>query len=323
MLLLAKEIRDNTSFQPLFIGLTGGGKLEEKLKEENISYRILNFDVGAYHKNYRNKIIQIIKISRALRNDNISIIITRTYYPNIVGLIAAFLAGIKYRYWFQVSIEWKKNHSKIDKYAIKCANRFLANSEEAAGYIVNVYGVKRENIGILPNSYYEREIQHPETYWREKLNIQAQEIIIGLLSNFFPVKDHITAIKAFSILSRKYKNLKMVLAGYAPEECNLFKLKALAFDLNLTDKVIFTESTHDVQGILKIIDICLFTSLLEHTEGSPNIILDYMLAGKPIVASKIGPVQEIFNPLNQQYMYEPENVDDLTQKLDLFIENSS
>ena len=322
MYLLAKTLKENTHYKPILFGLSGGGSLEELLKKQKIEYHILNFNQGKFHKKNRHKLLELFKIARIFRKHSLDIIISRTYYPNVVGSLAAFIAGIKQRYWFQVSVEWKLRNSKAEKISARIANRYIANSQDSASYIVNTYNVKPEKINILANMVFERKIENNANYWYDKLNINKDDLVISLLSNFFPVKDHQTAIRAMAVLSKKYPNLKMLFAGYAPEEYNLHKIKALAYDLGLHKQLIFTESTHDVQGLLAITNICLFTSIIQHTEGSPNIILDYMFAKKPIVASNIGPIQELFSDLDNSYLYKPENAHDLVSKLELLINNS-
>jgi len=320
-LLMAKTIKENTKYKPVVFGLTGGGKLEELLNNEQIEYFVLNFNLGKFHKSHFHKIYEFIRIAKIFRKFNVKILFTRTYYPNIVGNIAGFFALINNRFWFQVNVEWNKRKSLVEKIAIKLTKKFLANSADAKQYIVDTYNKKQTSITIVSNIYFERKIENTQDFWREKLNFKETDIIISLMSNFFIVKDHKTAIKVFKLLSQKYDNLKMIFSGYSPEKCNLFELKAMAYDLGLFNKLIFINSTNDVQGLLSITDICLFTSIKEHTEGSPNIILDYMLSKKPIVASNIGPIRELFINLNKDFIYEPENEFSLTEKLELLIQN--
>jgi glycosyltransferase involved in cell wall biosynthesis len=320
-LLLAVEMK-KANLHPVILGLSGGGLLEDLLKKENIDYRILNFNLTKFHKNNRSKLIEVWKVSREFTSAKIGTIISLTYYPNVVGNISARLGCIKRRYWFQVGVEWYNRNSKVEKLAAKFANGFIANSNDASRFVSGTYNVSIEKVHVLPNMYFNRAIINSPEFWRTKLKIKDYQIVIGLFSNFFPVKDHETAVKALAILVKEYKHVKMVFAGYAPEICNIYKTKALAYDLDLHENLTFTDSTHDVQGLLSVTDICLFTSLKQHTEGSPNIILDYMLAKKPIVASNIGPINDLFEGLDKSFLYEPENANDLAEKLSILIKNS-
>ncbi len=317
-LLLAVEMK-KANIYPIVFGLSGGGLLEELLKKEQIEYRILNFNLTKFHKSYRFKLLELWQISREFRKAKLSLVISLTYYPNVVGNLSAFIAGIKKRYWFQVSVEWHNRNSKVEKLAAKLANGYIANSNDAARYVSDTYGIPLQLVHVLPNIYFNRAVINSPEYWKNKLNISDNQLVIGLFSNFFPVKDHYTAVKALAVLVQKYKHIKMVFAGYAPEVCNIYKTKALAYDLNLNEYLTFTDSTHDVQGLLSVTNICLFTSIQKHTEGSPNIILDYMLAKKPIVASNIGPINELFQHLDKTFLYEPENETDLATKLEILI----
>ena len=62
------------------------------------------------------------------------------------------------------------------------------------------------------------------------------------------------------------------------------RLKKLAEKLNISENVIFTGLRGDVREILVITDIFVLPSLFE---GLPNVIMEAMLAGKPVVATHI------------------------------------
>jgi glycosyltransferase involved in cell wall biosynthesis len=62
-------------------------------------------------------------------------------------------------------------------------------------------------------------------------------------------------------------------------------LEELVADLKLTDRIFLPGTIQDVPGFLAELDIAVLCS---HSEGMSNAILEYMAAGKAIVATAVG-----------------------------------
>jgi glycosyltransferase involved in cell wall biosynthesis len=109
---------------------------------------------------------------------------------------------------------------------------------------------------------------------------------IGRLSH---EKGHAHLIQAGRLLHRDRPDLdfQIVLVGDGPERA---RLEAQAESLGLHDRVRLMGHQRDPLPFYAVADVFVLPSL---TEGSPNVLLEAMMAGTPIAATAIGGVPEM------------------------------
>jgi glycosyltransferase involved in cell wall biosynthesis len=81
--------------------------------------------------------------------------------------------------------------------------------------------------------------------------------------------------------------LRLVLVGEGPERP---RIEELCRELNLTDFVTLAGQQDDINPYYGIADVFLLPS---HSEGCPNVLLEAMAAGVPVVATAVGGVPEV------------------------------
>jgi glycosyltransferase involved in cell wall biosynthesis len=81
-------------------------------------------------------------------------------------------------------------------------------------------------------------------------------------------------------------NVQFVIAGEGELETDL---KALAKSLGVADNVHFLGRCTDVPALLSISSVCVLTSF---AEGFSNSIIEYMAAGRAVVATDVGGAAE-------------------------------
>jgi glycosyltransferase involved in cell wall biosynthesis len=151
---------------------------------------------------------------------------------------------------------------------------------------------------------------------RQKLNLEANEIIIGTVTRFSVQKAPLDTILAFSEISKKgYSNIKLLMVGDGPL---LNEAKILAKDLSLEDKIIFLGLRRDIPVLLKAMDIFILSSLWE---GLPRVIPQAMAAGVPVIATNIDGNSEIVKDKISGILVEPNNPTQIAKSLIELIEN--
>jgi glycosyltransferase involved in cell wall biosynthesis len=90
-----------------------------------------------------------------------------------------------------------------------------------------------------------------------------------------------------------------IFAGDGPEKTNL---ENQARELGLADRVVFLGKRNDIPELLNGCDIFVLPSLYE---GLPLSIMEAMAAGKPVVASDIGGVNELVRDGETGYLVPP------------------
>jgi glycosyltransferase involved in cell wall biosynthesis len=322
---MARMFKKSPCCNPIIIALFEGGPLENLLNNEGIEYRIFNFDYNLFNSRFDRKLKQIFLLAKYLHRLNPDFIITSTIYPNIVVNLAQFFLIKKIRnYWYQVGKEWSVPISKSQKLAQKLCYGFLANSNDVKEYMVERLMISSEKINVITNvPFFRGEISsksHHTDYF--DLDVDNSYFRIVVASNFFEIKDQLTAIKAINILLLKYPKIQLILAGFAPEPNYLNQLKAFVLDNKIQNNIVFLPSVEDVSSLLRTVDLGLFTSVRQHTEGSPTIIMEYMQAGLPVIVSDIKCNREILADVQNAIFYEPENEISLADCIDFLLNNA-
>ena len=80
---------------------------------------------------------------------------------------------------------------------------------------------------------------------------------------------------------------KLLIVGEGPEQANLTRAVT---ERNIASHVVFVGHVTDVAPFYAIADVLALPS---HSEGSPNVLLEAMAAGLPVVATSVGGVPEI------------------------------
>ncbi len=124
---------------------------------------------------------------------------------------------------------------------------------------------------------------------REQLGVAPAEQLVLAVGRFSREKGHADLVEAAGILRRDEPALsfKLVLVGDGPERpC----VESRARELGVGGEVIFAGHTDDVRPYYAAADVLALPS---HSEGSPNVLLEAMAAGLPVVATDVGGVSEI------------------------------
>jgi glycosyltransferase involved in cell wall biosynthesis len=106
--------------------------------------------------------------------------------------------------------------------------------------------------------------------------------VIGTIGRLSPVKGQKTLIEAVRNL-----NAQCVIVGDGPESA---RLKGLAKDLGVDDRVYFLKSDMDTAKFLAVMDVFVLPSM---KEGLGLALMEAMAAGRPCVASDVGGISDI------------------------------
>lgn len=115
--------------------------------------------------------------------------------------------------------------------------------------------------------------------FRKSLNIKESETVIGNVSRFSTVKNHIFILDIFGFYCTLNPNAKLILIGDG-ELRSILEKKIK--ELKISDKVIFTGAIKNAEAYLNTMDVYLFPSLFE---GLPLALVEAQTNGLPILMS--------------------------------------
>lgn len=155
---------------------------------------------------------------------------------------------------------------------------------------------------------------------RKEFGIENGEIVIGMLARFSWGKGHEEFLFAAKELNRKYDNLKFLIVGEPSRGENEYaeKIKNLAEQYELNDKVIFTGYRADTPDTLAAMDIFAFPS---HSEAFGIALVEAMAMQLPAVCSNSDGVLDIALDNHTALLFEKQNGKELADKLSILIDN--
>ncbi|WP_424494746.1 glycosyltransferase [Salinimicrobium sp. GXAS 041] len=121
----------------------------------------------------------------------------------------------------------------------------------------------------------------------ENLKGQAGFNII-CLANLRPQKDHLNLLMAFSLLSEREINLHLI--GKDEKDDYSRSIKKFLQENDLEKRVFLYGSRENVEDLLKKADLAVLSSA---SEGLPVALLEYGLAGLPVICTRVGECEAV------------------------------
>lgn len=151
---------------------------------------------------------------------------------------------------------------------------------------------------------------------RKELKLNKKTLIIGNVAALVDHKDHRTFLKALALIDPSI-DYKAIILGVGKLES---KLKDLAKELDLGDRLLFMGFRDDVPSFLNLFDIFTLTS---EEEGLGTSILDAMAAGLPVVATRAGGIPEMVVPDRGGYLSDVGDSSSLAEQYNYLLRNPS
>jgi len=233
----------------------------------------------------------IAGIRKRLREGRFDVVHCHQYTPWVYGWLGAM--GTQARVVFT-------EHGRFypDRYRYKAAlinpmvalltPVVIAISEATKGALIKYEFIPERKIrviynGIAPLSRNDSEAQRV----REQLGIPPEAFVVGTVSRLDPVKNQQMMLRAFQAFSEKHPDSYLLMVGDGPDKAMLM---ALADQLGINDRTIFTGFINRPEHHLLAIDVFLLSS---HTEGTSMTLLEAMSLGIPAIATRVGGNPEI------------------------------
>jgi glycosyltransferase involved in cell wall biosynthesis len=121
---------------------------------------------------------------------------------------------------------------------------------------------------------------------RRTLGAAPDTLLAGLIAGFRVMKGHTTVVEAAARLAER--GPRFVFVGRGSSEAAV--REALLRD-RLADRVRLTGFVEDVAAVMRALDIALYVPL--ESDGMSRVVFEYLAAGCPLIASRVGVVAEI------------------------------
>ena len=205
----------------------------------------------------------------------------------------------------------------LESYALKRVNAITTICEGLRGDILG-RGIPPEKVTVIPNAVNIENFsvgQAPDLQLAGSLGL-TNKILLGFIGSFYAYEGLVVLIQALPKMLSSNPDIRVLLVGGGPQER---ELKALATQLRLEDKVIFTGRVpHDqVQRYYNLIDILIYPRLRMRLTDlvTPLKPLEAMAQGRLIVASDVGGHLELIQDGKTGVLFKAGDPDALASKV--------
>ncbi|HEX8148898.1 MAG TPA: glycosyltransferase [Pyrinomonadaceae bacterium] len=242
----------------------------------------------------RRFVAQLRRFAAFLRAEKIDLVQTHDFYSNVFGMAGAALARVQARVASKRETGGMRTAAqrRVELLAFRLAHAVVANSEAVKQQLVGD-GVPARKVAVVYNGLDPARVRTPAGFSRAEalaglgLPADGGRRFVTLVANLrHAVKDHPTFLRAARRVREEVPEAAFVLAGEGQLEA---PLRELASELGIADAVFFTGRCTQVGALLAASDVCVLSST---AEGFSNSILEYMAAGRPVVATEVGGARE-------------------------------
>ena len=146
---------------------------------------------------------------------------------------------------------------------------------------------------------------------RRELGIPEDATLLLSVGELIPRKNHKTSIRAIADMNAYY-----IIAGDGELRP---QLQSLIDELGVGDRVKLLGYRRDVSDLYKASDIVVFPSF---QEGLPVSVIEAMACGLPCVASNIRGNTDLLACTEREFLCEPDNITEYSEKLEILLKNA-
>jgi glycosyltransferase involved in cell wall biosynthesis len=209
------------------------------------------------------------------------------------------------------SYEGKPYRKLLDRHLIaRRADAFVAVSRADRERMIAVEGIPAEKTRFIPNGIPDPPPLDPGHDVRLELGIEPGRPIVGAVAIPRPQKALDVLIKAAAIVCRTFPSAVFLLVGGTGSALTAEerRLRDLVDTLDLAENVRFLGTRSDIPDLLGAFDVAALSS---DFEGSPLSVMEYMAAGRPVVATRVGGVPDLVEQGVTGLLVEPGDPDSL------------
>ena len=263
--------------------------------------------------------------------------------PRLVGELRNVIArrepdilqthAVKSHFLMRLSGEWKRRswiafhhgytatdakvraYNQLDRWSLRAAARLVTVS---GAYQQQLASLGLSGISVLHNAIDPAWGAHVRSVdraaFRAQLGVAPAAKVILAVGRMSREKAHSDLISAFTRLRMALPgtDLKLLLVGDGPERT---RLEALS-----VDGVLFAGHLRDVAPYYAVADLLALPSLVE---GSPNVLLEAMAAGVPVVATEAGGIPEIVRHEESALLVPPSDPASLARAMERVLTDES
>jgi len=305
ILQLAEELRRN-GHRPFYVGPeNGSGWLRDRFGESGFDCETFSLRRPVDWRCVRGLV-------RMLRRQQVDIVHSHEFTMSIYGAAAARVIRkphiITHHSNMYFSKKWRRRAAM--RWACRNSHSVVAVSDVTRLELEGGLGLRPGAVGVVYNG-----VDHTSgarAVVRKEVDALPDELLVVALGTVEIRKGHILLLQALSHIQERHPTLswRVVIAGDDLGEAN--NLRAFASEHGFADRLHLLGYRSDIANILAAADLFVMPSI---HEGLPMALLEAMIAGLPVVASRAGGMAEAITNDDEGILVSVGDVQELTAAL--------
>ncbi len=256
------------------------------------------------------------------RREGVALYYSNSYFRAFHAAAVKYLGGFPAVCHFHITAPQNDYVSRQYRWGLERMDRLIAVSECVAADWRRALGAPPGRISVLHNGVDTDRFRPDDAARasaRQEVGAGDDCIVIGFCGRLVAQKGVDVLIHAAARLALQRPRIKLLIIGSdvqsrqdSPERFEL-KLRALARQLGLSDRIEFLGARGDVERWYNAMDMLALPSI--GFDAFPSVIAEALACGRPVVASRIGGIPEILTGPLEELLVPPNDVDALAATL--------
>jgi len=292
------------------IGVLASNEFQRSLK---VTMPIIDFGNG--HLRPSPSIGNILRVARYIRREKIDILQAYFFDSELVAAAATRLCRPRPRFLVtrRNNYHWIQEYPhqlKIIRHTARMADQVLVNSRSVMANCELHEGLSASRIKVIYNGidigkYSGRNVEQA----KKILGLDGQYPIIGVVASSRPEKGVREFVEAAAHVAAAHPTAVFVHVGFGLLDK---EMRERAGELGLSARMVFLGSRDDVPEILPAFDVAVLPS---QSEGFSNALLEYMAAGRAIVATEVGDAAIVITSGTNGFLVPPKDPRTLADRI--------
>jgi glycosyltransferase involved in cell wall biosynthesis len=280
---------DRERFEPIVYGLAEGTEgFRSAVEETGVPVRIIG----------RRGIPRARRLADALRRDGVDLVHSWLFIANSYAWMTRFLGVTAPLVTSARNCKSQgKLHHVLNAAAFRRSARIVVNSVRVGEYVVQHYVAPRRRLSVVYNGVDTQRFCPAATREERPLTVMTA-------GRFVPQKNPLLFLEAAIRLSRELPDTRFVMLGDGPQRSLVAELAAAA---GLAARLELPGERADAEVWFQRADVFWLTSAWE---GLPNVVLEAMACGLPVVATDVGGTRELFSSGVEGFLVRPGEAED-------------
>jgi len=283
-------------------------------------------------KRWRFDVGPVARLVRLLRQRRVALVHAFLFDAEMAARVGGALAGVPVVLGSERNSDYRRpwHQSLLLRLTRPLVTGVVANSQAGRRFAARTQGLREERVWTLPNGVdLDRFRPRPAAEARRRLGLPPDVPVVGMVASFKPQKDHPMLVEAARRVLRARPDALFVCAGEPLRGAGGLSLRAgtgahqdvagyharvssLLAGSGVADRFRVLGAVREVEWLYPACDVTVLTS---RHEGTPNVLLESMASGVPVVATRVADNALLVPDGRVGHLVEPGDAEGLSVRL--------